>query len=114
MSLEIGTEDVTGSSGMGEQMVNRDLGSHFLVGIINKELLHRIGQVKPTCLDQLQNCDGSEHFVHGPDAETSFDGVGRLRRPIGKSTGFSDKEDPVFGSENNAGELPIPGFTVYL
>ncbi len=102
--VELGTEEVPGASGVGEQILDGDLCGDVLVRIVGEEFAERIVERELALLCELKNGDGGEHLVHGADAETGIEGVGGLVLAVGETVGLGKDWLALAGEENIAGE----------
>ena len=90
---------------MGQQVVDCDLLSYFLVGISGQMFGNWIIIGEFASLGQLSNGHRSKHLVHGAEIELGVDAVGHLIGPAGQPIGTLEDRLAILGNEYRAGEL---------
>ena len=105
MGVEVGAEDVAGSAGVCQQLMDGDLGGDLPVGVVGEICGEGSGQLDLAGLDQLKSCDRGEHLVHRSDAKARADGVRDPSVAVGQSVGVAEEHAAVLGDQHRAGEL---------
>jgi hypothetical protein len=105
MGVEVGAEDVAGAAGVGQQLVDGDLGGDVAVGVVGEVGAEGSGELDLAGLVQLEDRDGGEHLVHRADAKARADGVRGPVLAVGQSVGAAEEHPVVLGDQHGAGEL---------
>ena len=83
MLVKLRTEEISGPSGVREQMMDGGLGGEVLVRVIGEVLPERVGELNLAGLRELKNGDSGEHLVHRADAESRVELVGNFLFAVG-------------------------------
>src|SRR6266850_1858224 len=104
MSVELRAEEITGTAGMRKEVVDGDLGSEVLIGIVGEVFSEWIGKPDFAGLHELKYGDGGEHLVHRAEAKTSVEFIGNFLFAVGQTVGGSEDGLAVLGDEDGAGK----------
>ena len=107
VGVEVGAEDVAGAAGVGQQLMDGDLGRDVAVGVVGEVGAEGSGELDLAGLDQLEDRDRGEHLVHRPDAKARPDGVRDPSVAVGQSVGVAEEHAVVLGDQHRAGELVL-------
>ena len=70
---------------------------------------HRVGVLDLALLNQLRNCYGSKHLVHGTQAKPGIEIVGDFLVAVRESPSLLEDWLAIFGHQHDAREPVVPG-----
>jgi len=107
--VEFRAEEVAGSSGVREQVMDRDFGGELFVGVIAEVLPERVAELYLAHLRKLKYGDGGEHLVHRADANLRVELIGDLLLAVRQTVGAGEDGLAAFDDEHSTCKFILRG-----